>query len=511
MSNRHLYVLTGLLVAIALSIFLYKLFILHFPLQPDRLATAWQLEARIDFTAHGNPVRVELMLPKSTESHPIYNESFVSGGYGRTTRAQGDNRQAVFSIAHADGPQVLFYRSTVEITHARYESRPGAPPRSLRRAPMSGAEQAAAKAILGRLRPQAADTPTLVALLVQTLHEARSGNEAELFLKGEKTNRRIVDAAVRILRFSGIPARRVNGLQLTEDRRRIIPSHWIEAYVGDRWRAFQASNGAPGIPPNHMVWWRGEAPALELTGADDGHVTFSVSMAHQFAIHSAIERGRTIGVSLVDFSLFGLPYQTQQVYRILLTVPVGIFLLVILRNVIGIRTFGTFMPVLIAMAFRQTHLLWGLILFSAVVFIGLTVRFYLEHLKLLLVPRLGVIVIVVIGVMALMSTVSFKLGFFGGLSVALFPIVILTMTIERMTVVWDERGPLESLTQAAGSVTAATICYLAMNLKIVEHLAFVFPELLLILLAATLLLGRYSGYRLTELSRFRVLAGKDQP
>ena len=32
-------------------------------------------------------------------------------------------------------------------------------------------------------------------------------------------------------------------------------------------------------------------------------------------------------------------------------------------------------------------------------------------------------------------------------------------------------------------------------------------ELLLIVLAATLMLGRYTGYRLTELPRFRVLAG----
>jgi hypothetical protein len=31
----------------------------------------------------------------------------------------------------------------------------------------------------------------------------------------------------------------------------------------------------------------------------------------------------------------------------------------------------------------------------------------------------------------------------------------------------------------------------------------VFPELLLIVLAVTLLLGRYTGYRLTELWRFR--------
>ena len=50
------------------------------------------------------------------------------------------------------------------------------------------------------------------------------------------------------------------------------------------------------------------------------------------------------------------------------------------------------------------------------------------------------------------------------------------------------------------------LAYLLMNLRLVEHLFFVFPELLLLVLAVTLLIGRYSGYRLSELRRFRALA-----
>jgi len=36
----------------------------------------------------------------------------------------------------------------------------------------------------------------------------------------------------------------------------------------------------------------------------------------------------------------------------------------------------------------------------------------------------------------------------------------------------------------------------------------VFPETLLVLLAITILLGRYSGYRVSELIRFKVLGEK---
>ena len=80
------------------------------------------------------------------------------------------------------------------------------------------------------------------------------------------------------------------------------------------------------------------------------------------------------------------------------------------------------------------------------------------------------------------------------------------MTIERMSIVWEERGPLESLQQALGSLVVGALCFVLMTLALIEHLVFVFPELLLVLLALILLLGRYSGYRLTELRRFRELA-----
>jgi hypothetical protein len=98
-----------------------------------------------------------------------------------------------------------------------------------------------------------------------------------------------------------------------------------------------------------------------------------------------------------------------------------------------------------------------------------------------------------------------KLGLERGLSMALFPMVIITMTIERMSIVWDELGSFETIKQGTGSIIAAMIAYLIMSISYVEHLLFVFPELLLILLAATLLLGRYSGFRLLELRRFKAL------
>jgi cytochrome P450 len=97
------------------------------------------------------------------------------------------------------------------------------------------------------------------------------------------------------------------------------------------------------------------------------------------------------------------------------------------------------------------------------------------------------------------------MGMETGLSVALFPMVIIAMTIERMSVVWEERGPADAMRAGAGSLLIATIAYIFMGLPWLEHLIFTFPELLLIVLALVLLAGRYTGYRLLELGRFKAL------
>ena len=74
-----------------------------------------------------------------------------------------------------------------------------------------------------------------------------------------------------------------------------------------------------------------------------------------------------------------------------------------------------------------------------------------------------------------------------------------------MSILWEEEGPHEVLVQGGGSLLVAVLAYLAMSNRLVSHLTFNFPELTLSLLGIILLLGKYTGYRLSELYRFRNL------
>ncbi len=504
MNKRHLYLLAGSLTAIGLFLFFYKLFVMDFPLVPEAKSYIWNIEAHLTFEAGNKPVKASMFVPRNSHRFTIMNENFVSKGYGVSIANENGKRRVVWSIRKAKGSQSLYYRATV-IRMDRDVLPQKLAPAKQKKPNFEGAYLEASKALITEVREKSADMDSLVTGLFKRLNTPEPGDSAALLLGKKATVQKKVDLAVQLLALAGIHARTVHGIRLEEQRGEAPVVRWLEVYENDSWISYEPATGGRGVPEDYLAWWHGMEELVQAQGVKRLQVSLSVVRSEEAALQLAVEKGILKKPILLDFSLFSLPIQTQAVYRVVLLVPIGVLFLVILRNVIGIRTFGTFMPVLMALSFRETQLVWGIFLFTALIGIGLLIRFYLEHLKLLVVPRLAAILIVVIGLMAILSVLTHKLGLERGISVALFPMVILAMTIERMSIVWEELGAMDAIKQGIGSLIAATIAYLIMSIKYVEHLVFVFPEILLILLAATLLLGRYSGFRLLELRRFKAL------
>ncbi len=139
------------------------------------------------------------------------------------------------------------------------------------------------------------------------------------------------------------------------------------------------------------------------------------------------------------------------------------------------------------------------------VIIRLLFRCDLNQLQLLIVPRLAAILTVTVLVVSGLAVVMESLDISLGLSVSLFPIVILAMTIERASLMWEEKGATDTIIAALGTVVAAVIGYFCMVNDYIQYWAFIFHELLLILLAINIMVGRYNGYKLTEYFRFMSL------
>jgi len=508
MKKIHIFVVAICLTVIGLSLFLYKALILDFPLVPETKSFIWDIEARVTFIARNEPVKVSLFILDKPQKFAILNENFISRGYGLSTAREGGNRKVTWSIRKDKGEQSLYYRASVRRVDRKDKTDPTTPP-ELESPEFQDAALASAQTIISELREKSADLDTLVSQLFKRLNSSKPDDDVSTLLDKQNLPHKKMDLAVKLLAYAGIPARTVHGIRIEEGRRESPLIHWLEVYDEKEWKSYDPNTGERGLPRDYLAWWRGKDPLVKLKGGENLRVTLSVNYNLEEAVRAAIGLGKIKRRLLLEYSLFSLPIRTQAVYHILLLVPIGAFILVILRNVVGVQTFGTFMPVLIGLAFRETELAWGLIMFSLLVGIGLGIRLYFEHLKLLVVPRLASVLIVVVLMMAAISVLTHKLGLERGLSVALFPMVILTMTIERMSIVWEEQGPPEALKQGLGSLLVATIAYLVMTIKYVDHLIFVFPELILVILAGTILMGRYSGYRLLELRRFKALTESD--
>jgi hypothetical protein len=504
MTRNHFIILTLTITFIGLMIFWYKALVLNFPLAPEVQSDIWDVEAHITFIADNKPVKVSIHLPSNSRRFAIVNENFISRGYGINVVTEDGKRKVHWSIRKAKGIQNLYYRASVR--RMDRDIPPQKPKGSGPKKPdLKGAYREASEALVTEASEKSADVEGIVLELMRRLNNPQPDDNVTLLLGKKASAQKKVDLSVQLLALAGIHGRSIHGIRLEDQKRSAPLLHWLEVYDQKHWISFDSVTGKKDVPEDYLAWWRGMEPLVQSSGTESLAITISVSRSEEPAMQAALEIGEMKKPFLLNFSIFSLPIETQAVYRVILLLPVGVFLLVMLRNVIGIRTFGTFMPVLIALAFRETQLIWGIFLFTTLIVLGLIIRLYLAHLKLLVVPRLAAILIIVIFLMAVLSILTHKLGLERGLSVALFPMVILTMTIERMSIVWEELGAIQTLKQGAWSIVAAVLAYLAMTIRTIEHLVFVFPELLLILLAGTIWLGRYSGFRLLELPRFKSL------
>jgi len=508
MRKTQLYLLAIAIAVCALAAIAYKWQVLQFPLQPTEEMEVWTVQARVEYQPRRGANTVTLKIPHVTPGFTVLDENFVAKNYSKLEERHRDSREVQWAIRRAVGTQALYYRATVVPTS---DSVPLELSPDLADPPVLQEPHAtAAQTLLEQVRERSADVATYAQELVRRFVAQPPSEEVALLSEGLDTPEQRARFIAALLAIRKIPARVVHGIELGATQSSAEMRPWLMVYNGARWITIDLRTAADGWPPGLFLWSASEQPLLAIDGNPRSKVEFSVSRNLADAVAVAERRLEVRDADLVRYSLLSLPLQAQETYRILLMVPVGAFIMLILRNLVGVQTFGTFMPVLIALAFRETQLVAGIALFVVVVGAGLLVRFYLERLRLLLVPRLTAVLILVVLLMAFVSVVSNRLGIEVGLSVALFPMVIMAMTIERMSVAWEERGAGSAIKEGVGSLVVAALAYLAMSWDRLEHLVFVFPETLLLLFAAALVIGRYSGYRLSELLRFRALvAGRD--
>lgn len=501
---KRLFSLSGLvlfLILVSGTGIYYKHKVLGVPLLPDEERGRWLLEARVAYEAEGKPVKVVLALPgegweSRDEGQP------VSLDYGFSRDLENGREVGIWSAREPKNRQVLYYRVTV----GQNESRLIFPRAKDEEVPVvngagaSGAHETALSALESRSRMRSSDGETFVKRVQEFVAE-NSDDEAYTFLQryyeGKYPNQWQSALVTDVLKQGGVPCRACVGVRLSEERGMQDPLNLLEYFDADEnvWRV---------ISPNGeslekvMVWTRGES-LVEVYGGKNSTVHFSASKER--APTGVAERLKD--ASWWVGSITALPSSERAAFRYVALIPLGVLAVVLLRNIVGLATLGTFMPVLLALAFLELRLDAAMIMLASMLAGGLVFRAMLSNFNLLVVPRVAACVVIVTIFMMAVSLISFRLGAVSGLRVTVFPMIVLAWTIERMSLSWEEEGAFAALMQVFGSLIAAAAAYGMMKIEVARYWVEFFPEVLLILLAIILMIGRYTGYRLMELVRFR--------
>jgi len=210
---------------------------------------------------------------------------------------------------------------------------------------------------------------------------------------------------------------------------------------------------------------------------------------------------------IINFFLSeGIPFETV---ILILMLPIIATFIAFLRQVVGIKAFGIYTPLIITFAFLATNgLKYGIAIFLAVILAGMMMRFVLKPFRLLYLPRVAIMLTVVAFAILLMLTFGGSFRRTGLASVSIFPILIMITLVEKFVAVQIEKGNKTAIVLALETLLISVIgFYLASWETLIKVLA-TDPWLVFLTLPINFFLGKWTGLRLSEYLRFRKILKK---
>lgn len=519
MKTGHRIAVWSLFVAAPLALIGYKIAFLGYSLGHVIPWKAYQVRLDMSFDGHGDSVDIRTYLPLAEKRQHFWDESIRAEGLSQQASYDAAGNHGVrLTSAGLSGPRPVRVEFKVLGEQNRYVL-DEALPLEKRSTPYTEAYLDSTQAIptghpeiialLDRLGTRGTRVlPVIRATFAYATDSIRYRNfsgttEALTTLRlGEASCNGKSRLLAALLRTAGIPTRLVGGLILEKGSKRTT-HQWLEAYLAGFWVPFCPTNRHfAEIPENYLVLYRGD----EILFRHSANINFNYRFDIQPVLVSKDEIGLgkdQLGSMMDMWDVFNRAGLSLAVLKVLLLMPIGGLVTVIFRNIIGLEPFGTFLPALIALAARETGLIWGMLSFFLVIGICAIMRGLLEGLKITHTPKLAIIMIFVVGSMLALTYAGLTLDQPRLVYVSLFPIVVLTMTVERFSRTIVEDGMPAALKRAGVTALALPCCYAILSFKVLALFLMAFPEAMLLLVALNIWVGRWAGIRVMEYWRFR--------
>ena len=205
------------------------------------------------------------------------------------------------------------------------------------------------------------------------------------------------------------------------------------------------------------------------------------------------------------FALLGDPARASELSSLylMLTLPVGAVIVVFVRSVLGWSTFGVFTPMLLALAYLQSGPIVGPTISTAAILVGMAAAPALQLLNLSRIAYLGSLIAIVVSALGALA-----INFDDLAIISAFPVVVTALVVERWWTAWETEGPRKALVMTWTTHLVALVIHLLMTSPFFIQLAAIQPLAIpMVSVILMVLLGRYRGLRLTEVTRFRAAKG----
>ncbi len=328
--------------------------------------------------------------------------------------------------------------------------------------------------------PSAATSELTDAVMALDKFEASCNGKSRLF--------------VALCRSKQIPARVTGGLILEETRKKT--SHlWAEAFIGNQWVPFDALNGHfAALPANYLELYKGDEFLITHNSGIDFDYIYDIEKqrVNHYPFLAALNLWEIIDEASIPADMF----------KMLLLLPLGAFLVAIFKNVIGLKTYGVFLPVLISLALLETGLISGLVLFSSIVLVVALVNFPLEKWGVQYTSKIAMMLIAVVLTALFAVKLLHETNWLSASAPLFFPIIILTIISERFAKKTEEEGVKSAIGLYASTLVVTLFIYFILSSMLIQNFVLTFPEIILSVAGLNLMLGKWIGLRVMEYHRF---------
>jgi len=203
---------------------------------------------------------------------------------------------------------------------------------------------------------------------------------------------------------------------------------------------------------------------------------------------------------------------SEETIILLLMLPIVATIIAFARQVIGIKGFGIYTPLIISFAFLATGLKYGLAFFIIIILVGTLARLVVKRFRLLYLPRMAIVLTAVaISIFAVFLEGAYS-GRNGLTAASIFAIIVMITLVEKFIASQIERGRKEAIILTIETLILSIICYLIAIWPWLRDLVLTYPIIIITgTIIINVLLGKWTGLRISEYARFRKIIKSIEP